>query len=95
VRRKIIRSEGFDDCAIAVFGTLLAADDALRAAEWTLAREMDLTILPIVDVIGGVDIRALKLTGTPTVPACIVTFTFEAETVTLLTVVSADPDRAQ
>jgi hypothetical protein len=56
---------------------------------------LDLTILPIVDVIGDVDIRALKLTGTPTVPACIVTFTFEAETVTLLTVVSAAADRAQ
>jgi hypothetical protein len=95
VLRKIIRREGFDDCAIAVFGTLLAADDALRAAEWTLAREFDLTILPIVDVIGDVDVRALKLIGTPTIPACIVTFSFDAETVTLLTVVSADADRAQ
>lgn len=93
--RPIRRSSEFDDCATAVFGNLPAADEALRAAEFTLALEPDLTIFPIVDVAGDVDIRALKMLGTTAIPACIVIFTVGDSGVTLQTVISADRGRTQ
>ena len=75
--RSVVYDHDFDNEANRIFGGARAADDALRAVEFKLAREPDLSQYPETRVTALGPLRYITTMATPTIPGVVVLFTHD------------------